>query len=134
MSDDLQHYMERCGELSRELSGALVALAQERRDKETYRTAWNRAEELLAQERGKADAVRRSNAALVEALDAERARYHEADALRQIVARHHDDEQRKHRRTRQLSAAQLGVEVDSEAYDEAFDRAEEALRLKRPTP
>lgn len=74
MSDDLQHYMERCGELSRELSGALVALAQERRDKETYRTAWNRAEELLAQERGKADAVRRSNAALVEALDAERAR------------------------------------------------------------
>src|SRR3990167_4122156 len=35
----------------------------------------------LAQERERADVVRRSNAALVEALDAERERYQEADAL-----------------------------------------------------
>jgi len=43
------------------------------------------------------------------------------DALRQIAAGHYVDEKVSHRRTRELLAAQLGVEVDTEAYDAAVD-------------
>ena len=44
--------------------------------------------------------------------------------LRQIKAAHYDDEMRSHRRTRKLLARFLGVEVDTEEYDTAFDDAE----------
>ena len=50
-----------------------------------------------------------------------------ADKLQQIVAGHLQDERQRHRRTRELLAAQFGVEVDTEAYDTAYDAAVAAL-------
>ena len=86
----------------------------------------------VAAQRTHADAVRRSNAALVEALDAERARTERLDALQQIIGGHLQDERGRHRCTREVLAAQLGVEADTEAYDAAFDRAVELLRDATP--
>lgn len=39
-----------------------------------------------------------------------------------IIAGHYRDEQRAHRRTRELLAVALDVAVDTEAYDEATDK------------
>jgi len=43
--------------------------------------------------------------------------------LHRLVAGHHVDEKKAHRRTREVLADQFGVPVDTEDYDESFDIA-----------
>jgi hypothetical protein len=47
----------------------------------------------------------------------------DAQKLANVVAGHLADERKRHRRTQQVLARMLGVEPDTEAYDEVFDRA-----------
>jgi len=47
----------------------------------------------------------------------------EEQRLRQVVAGHLADERASHRRTQRILARMFGVEPNTEAYDDAFDRA-----------
>ena len=114
-----------------ELEGRLAALEAVREAAERF-VYYNNPNMERAARTALVEALQVRLAALEAALNKERERSEQLDRLGQIVGGHYHDEQRRHRQTREILAAQFGVEVDTEAYEAAFEEAAKALRAVPP--